>query len=143
MVKPEWIADSEALLPDAQPHRFPQLHCPSDSGTMVQIILYDRPNPTRMQYLSLKPIALALGDKSGSTVKAVPPFDSIEEEEDRERQRKLALVVKLKWHSVVKHTRTQKALAMRDQRLSRSLKMKDSSGSFQTKCSSSLEYLVG
>ena len=79
---------------------------------MVQVILYDRPNPTRMQYLSLNPIALALADKSGSTVKAVPPFDSIEEEEEKERERKLALVDKLRWHSVVKHTRTQKELAL-------------------------------
>lgn len=79
---------------------------------MVQVILYDRPNPTRMQYLSLKPIALALGDKSASTIKAVPPFDSIEEEEENERQRKLVLVDKLKWHSVVKHSRTQKELAL-------------------------------
>ncbi|KAF2096898.1 N-acetylglucosaminyl transferase component Gpi1 [Rhizodiscina lignyota] len=92
--------------------RFPQLYCPSDTSPMVQVILYDRPDPTRMQYLSLKPIALALGDKSGSATKAVPPFDSIEEEEERERQRKLALVDKLRWHSVVKHTRTQKELAL-------------------------------
>lgn len=92
--------------------RVPSLYCPQDSQILVQAIIYDRPNPTRMQYLSLSPIALALGDKVDRTYKAIPPFDSIEEDEEQERQRKAALADKLRWHSVIKHQRTQKEKAL-------------------------------
>jgi phosphatidylinositol glycan class Q protein len=56
-----------------------------------------------MQYLSLMPISLALGDKQ----------DKIDKDEERERIKKENLVEKLKLHTVVQHARTQKELALK------------------------------
>lgn len=91
--------------------RYPYLHCPNSPDILVQIVIYDRPDPKRMQYLSLKPIALALEDKVDAAHNALAP-GSVEEAEDKERQRKAALVDKLRWHSVVKHPRTPKEKAL-------------------------------
>jgi len=74
---------------------------------LVQIILFEQPHPSRMQYLSLTPISLAIGDKD-KLGKGIPPLDGIDAEEERERKRKQALVDKLKLHTVVRHTQTQK-----------------------------------
>lgn len=79
---------------------------------MVQVILFDRPHPQRMQYLSLSPISLALGDKSDQSVKGFPPLDNIEAQESREWDRKQALVEKLRQHTVVRHPRAQKELLL-------------------------------
>jgi len=64
-----------------------------------------------MQYFSLNPISLALGDNRG-TFGSIPPFDRIDKEEEEERVRKEKLVEKLKLHTVVQHARTQKELAL-------------------------------
>ncbi|KAK3700209.1 pig-Q [Vermiconidia calcicola] len=64
-----------------------------------------------MQYLSLTQISLALGDKRGA-FGSVAPFDRIDKEEEIERTRKERLIEKLKLHTVVTHTRTQKELAL-------------------------------
>ncbi|CAK3962958.1 N-acetylglucosaminyl-phosphatidylinositol biosynthetic gpi1 [Lecanosticta acicola] len=91
----------------------PQIDCPHDAPYTFQIITFDRPDPKRMQYLSLTPISLALGDKRGA-FGSVPPFDRIDKEEEREHVRKEKLVEKLKQHTVVQHPRTQKELALGD-----------------------------
>ncbi|KAF2666538.1 N-acetylglucosaminyl transferase component Gpi1 [Microthyrium microscopicum] len=88
--------------------RFPKLYCPDNGAMTVQMLLFDRPDPKSMQYLSLSPIALALGGKPHHTGKGFPPLDKIEAEEDRERARKRALVEKLRSHTVVEHARTSK-----------------------------------
>ncbi|KAI9685422.1 MAG: phosphatidylinositol N-acetylglucosaminyltransferase subunit gpi1 [Bathelium mastoideum] len=91
--------------------RFPQVYCPADCEITLQIISFDRPHPTRMQYMSLEPISLALGDKSeNATAGGATPFDKIDSDERSERQRKKELVEKLKQHTVVKHPRTQKEI---------------------------------
>lgn len=92
--------------------RMPHVYCPAEGNTTVQIILFDRPQPSRMQYLSLTPISLALGDKPDKAGRGIPPLDGIDAEEERERKRKQALVEKLKLHTVVKHAPTQKELAL-------------------------------
>ena len=92
--------------------RFPDLFCPSGGGRLVQIILFDRPHPHRMQYLSLDPISLALGDKQDKGALSFPPLDGIEAQEEQERARKQALVEKLQQHTVVRHARTQKELML-------------------------------
>ncbi|EON65103.1 hypothetical protein W97_04338 [Coniosporium apollinis CBS 100218] len=92
--------------------RMPHVYCPAESNTTAQIILFDRPQPSRMQYLSLTPISLALGDKPDKAGRGIPPLDGIDAEEERERKRKQALVEKLKLHTVVKHAPTQKELAL-------------------------------
>lgn len=43
--------------------RFPQLYCPQASNMTVQVIVFNRPHPTRMQYFSIQPMSLPLKDK--------------------------------------------------------------------------------
>jgi phosphatidylinositol glycan class Q protein len=63
-----------------------------------------------MQYLSLAPISLALGDKSGTG--AFPPLDGIEAIEEKEKEQKKAMIEKLRLHTVVRHACTEKELAL-------------------------------
>ncbi|CAZ85429.1 unnamed protein product [Tuber melanosporum] len=85
--------------------RYPQIFCPPASGIDFQVILFQRPHPRRMQYLSLTPISLALEDRmtNGSIGDG---DDTIGERWERER--KAELVEKLKLHSVVRPTPTMK-----------------------------------
>lgn len=89
----------------------PRVHCPHDAGITIQVVVFDRPDPRRMQYLSMTPISLALGDKRGA-FGSVPPFDQIDAEEEAERKRKEKLVEKLKLHTVIRHPRTVQELAL-------------------------------
>ncbi|KAF9731465.1 hypothetical protein PMIN06_000429 [Paraphaeosphaeria minitans] len=91
--------------------RLPRLHCPADAHMTLQVIVYDRPHPKYMQYLSLSPITLALGDKVEGG-KWDPAFEGIEEEEESVRRRKADLVKKLELHSVITHSATQKELQL-------------------------------
>ncbi|KAF2106415.1 N-acetylglucosaminyl transferase component-domain-containing protein [Lophiotrema nucula] len=93
------------------PPGFPRVYCPLESLLAVQVVIYDRPHPTRMQYLSLSPISLALGDKK-ERARWNPEFEGMEEEERKERERKRKLVEKLKLHTVVLHPATQKELSL-------------------------------
>jgi phosphatidylinositol N-acetylglucosaminyltransferase subunit Q len=61
-----------------------------------------------MQYLSLAPISLALGDKTPNMNRGNHPLDKVEIEEEEERERKRALVEKLRLHTVIKHPHTPK-----------------------------------
>ena len=78
----------------------------------VQIITFDKPSPTRMQYMSLNPISLALGDKSISSDNASHSFDINEADEREERARKTKLVSKLCLHTVIRHVSLQKELLL-------------------------------
>lgn len=89
---------------------FPRLDCPADTHLTVQVIVYDRPHPTRMQYLSLTPMSLALGDKADGR-KWDSAFADAEEEEE-ERKKKEMLVEKLKLHTVMSHPSTHKELSL-------------------------------
>jgi phosphatidylinositol glycan class Q protein len=73
----------------------------------AQVVVYDRPRPARMQYLSLTPIALALDDKIRR-----PSWDAAFEGEERERQRKQKLLEKLKLHKVISRPPSQKEAAL-------------------------------
>ncbi|KAF2501687.1 Gpi1-domain-containing protein [Lophium mytilinum] len=94
------------------PSRFPRIFCPGDCDITLQFILYRRPHPTRMQYLSLKQISLALGDKPEQVGKWDPAFEGVEAREEEERQRKKKLVEKLRLHSVVIRPPSQKELSL-------------------------------
>lgn len=92
--------------------RFPRITFPDNPKVSIQIIVFDRPSPTRMQYLSLKPISLALGDKAlgmneGSSVSEIDGTDDAEE-----RDRKSALIRKLQLHTVIRHSPSQKELLL-------------------------------
>jgi phosphatidylinositol glycan class Q protein len=105
-------SDPQLLTVHTEPSsRLPRLHCPGNALTTIQVIVYDRPHPTRMQYLSLKPISLALGDKTKVAEWDVA-FEELEQAEARERQRRAKLVEKLKLHKVIAHPPTQKELAL-------------------------------
>ncbi|KAG9237848.1 N-acetylglucosaminyl transferas-like protein component Gpi1 [Amylocarpus encephaloides] len=91
--------------------RLPQISCARAST--IQIIMYERPIPNRMQYISLDPISLALGDKAKMAFHASGTVDAEEEkEEEKNRQKTRHLVEKLKLHTVAKHPPSQKELAL-------------------------------
>lgn len=101
-----------------------QIHASTTSGSKmplvsctrastIQIIMFDRPLPNRMQYISLNPISLALGDKADLSFHAAGSIDAEEEKEElKSRKRTKDLVEKLKFHTVTKHHPSQKDLAL-------------------------------
>jgi phosphatidylinositol N-acetylglucosaminyltransferase subunit Q len=109
VIEPSWV-----LATTAPPLRVPKVTCQIASS--VQIILFERPIPNRMQYISLDPIALALADKEDVSLISVSEGSEAEDEkhERKHRLRQRKLVDKLKLHSVVKH-----APSMRDKALAK------------------------
>ncbi|KAF2630086.1 Gpi1-domain-containing protein [Macroventuria anomochaeta] len=91
--------------------RLPRWCCLADVLSTIQVVVYDRPDPMRMQYLSLMPIALALGDKRINE-RWDTAFEKHEAEEERRKRKKAMLVEKLKLHKVVAHPPTQKESAL-------------------------------
>ncbi|RKF59546.1 N-acetylglucosaminyl-phosphatidylinositol biosynthetic protein gpi1 [Erysiphe neolycopersici] len=92
-------------------HKFPQVYCARAST--IQIILFERPLPNRMQYISLNPISLALGDKADIQNEAATLVDADDERERMKFRRKSKeLVKKLKLHTVVKHPASSKERAL-------------------------------
>lgn len=92
--------------------RRPYVYCPPETGLALQIVLFDPPNPTQMQYMSLEPISLALGRDHPSTREPFYKSDEVEIQEEKERQRVSQLVSKLRFHTVVRHVPTKKELAL-------------------------------
>lgn len=91
--------------------KVPQISCARAST--IQIIMFDRPLPNRMQHISLNPISLALGDKAEIAIHAPGTVDAEEEREElKNRERTEKLVQKLKLHTVSKHPPSQKELAL-------------------------------
>lgn len=86
--------------------RYPQIYCPLASGVTLQVILFERPNPRQMEYLSLTPISLALEDNTFADTYNMAGDDLAEERLESERKAKL--VEKLKLHSVVHPHATEK-----------------------------------
>ncbi|KAL5116793.1 pig-Q [Pleosporales sp. CAS-2024a] len=74
---------------------------------VVQVVVYKRPQPWRMQYLSLTPIALALDDKVRR-----PSWDAAFVEEEKKRQMREKLVEKLKLHKVIARPPSQMETAL-------------------------------
>lgn len=94
------------------PYKVPRIFCPPCAGLSVQVIMFHRPHPTRMEYMSLSPISLALADKASNTEESAAVLDKIESEEERGKARSLRLVEKLKLHTVIKHVPSQKEQAL-------------------------------
>jgi len=88
--------------------KIPQISC--EKARTIQIIMFDRPLPKRMQYISLTPISLALGDKTYQALGGIDAED--EKAEANKRQREEALVGKLKLHTVIRHRASAKELAL-------------------------------
>lgn len=86
----------------------PQIYCPTATGMSVQIIIFDRPDPIKMQYMSLEPISLALVDKLLDGEPTVNALENLDADERKERARVAKLVEKLKLHTVVRHAPSKK-----------------------------------
>jgi phosphatidylinositol N-acetylglucosaminyltransferase subunit Q len=89
----------------------PRISC--SRAYTIQIIMFNRPLPKRMQYISLAPIPLALGDKV-ETFQHHPDTMETEDEqaEAKKRVRIMGLVEKLKYHTVINHPPSRKELAL-------------------------------
>lgn len=92
-------------------YKIPRVFCPTETNVSVQVIMFNRPHPTRMQYMSLEPISLALADKQSNHGKGVS-FAPIDAEEEEEKARSKKLIEKLKWHTVVRHVPSHKEVAL-------------------------------
>ena len=92
----------------------PFIHCPRDVQVSIQVILFDPPDPRAMQYISLRPISLVLGDRLGDPGRHTRSLNEVEAEEEVERKRIGQLVEKLKFHTVLRHAPTpmEKGLSM-------------------------------
>lgn len=97
---PSWV--HAATAPD---RAVPDIRCARASS--IQIILFRRPRPRRMQYMSLSPIELDLDDRYLDA-----PTSSLEAENDRQererREEKLRLVDKLRQHIVARRVPSPK-----------------------------------
>ncbi|OAQ96000.1 hypothetical protein LLEC1_03849 [Akanthomyces lecanii] len=95
LVDPSWVCATTSAS------REPRIICAKASS--VQLILYDRPRPKGMQYISLNPISLALGDKwyALDDGKGDGPEGEEERHEKQNREARLKLVNKLKQHSII------------------------------------------
>lgn len=91
----------------------PQIAC--TRASTLQVVMFNRPLPNRMQYISLNPISLALGDKTEKSIHEPGSVDAEEElEEIKNRKRTRDLVEKLKLHTVVKHSPSAKERALQN-----------------------------
>ncbi len=86
----------------------PQIYCPSNTATSMQIITFDRPNPIKMQYMSLQPISLALLDRLLDGEPTATASENLDADERRERARIAKLVEKLRLHTVVRYPPSKK-----------------------------------
>ncbi|KAL2023688.1 hypothetical protein VTK56DRAFT_1402 [Thermocarpiscus australiensis] len=102
-VDPSWIR-----VTIGPGRRVPAVTCCRASS--IQIILFERPLPGRMQYISLNPIALALDDKHDSFKHGAADGseDDSEKEECIKQEKKMELVEKLKQHSIFKRVPSAK-----------------------------------
>lgn len=107
-VSPQGI-DPKLIVAYTEPSSpFPQVASPSDGVITVQIIIFERPSPRRMQYLSLDPISLVLGDKFLVDESVYSVFDAEGVETENAREQRQRLIDKLQLHTVVKHPPSKK-----------------------------------
>ena len=88
--------------------QFPRVFCPNESMVAVQIIIFNRPSPTRMQYMSLDPISLSLSVDSSNKTAFPYSFDANEDNEASSRDRESTLINKLRMHTVIRRLPTQR-----------------------------------
>ncbi|ROW09952.1 hypothetical protein VPNG_06341 [Cytospora leucostoma] len=104
-IDPSWVRVT------IDPHtRVPQVRCAK--ALSIQIILFQRPLPTKMQYISLNPIALALGDKHVDEAPAGEAGAEQERQEKIQRAKTEKLVEKIKQHSITKRQPSNKEKAL-------------------------------
>lgn len=89
----------------------PLLYCPLEMALSIQVVLYSPPDPAYLQYISLDPINLTLGNQKSIT-NGLNEDDEVEAEDQEERRRVAELVKKLKFHTVIRHKPSQKETAL-------------------------------
>ncbi|KAI1429071.1 N-acetylglucosaminyl transferase component [Xylaria sp. FL1777] len=91
----------------------PFLRVTCTKASTIQAILFDRPNPLRMQYISLNPIALSLSGENQTLYASSHESDVEDERQDQKNKRKTShLMEKIKQHSVVRHPPSSKDKAL-------------------------------
>ena len=91
----------------------PLIHCPQGTQLAIQVILFDPPDPIAMQYMSLRPISLVLGERPNDAGDSpANTLNEIEAEEEAEKKRIAHLVEKLKFHTVLRHVPSPKETAL-------------------------------
>ncbi|KAI5296647.1 phosphatidylinositol N-acetylglucosaminyltransferase subunit gpi1, partial [Ascosphaera acerosa] len=86
-------------------HSRPEIRCHDSTLLAIQVVMFERPLPYRMQYMSLKPLTLALIDRTSPSSHGVQSV--IDDDETIARKATAELVEKLKYHTVIKHSASQ------------------------------------
>lgn len=94
---PSWVCATTTIASSV-----PRINC--IKAVSIQLILYDRPRPKGMQYISLAPIALALGGQGFALkdTRVDGPEGEEEQQERRMKEKKRKLVDKLKQHTIIR-----------------------------------------
>lgn len=100
------LAYTEASSP------FPIVFCPKTCNISVQIIMFDRPSPRQMQYMSMSPISLALGDKNRGSVDLLHKSAIGDLDDETESTERTCLVKKLELHTVIRHSLSEKEVML-------------------------------
>lgn len=91
--------------------KLPQFFC--GRAATIQVIMFERPLPHKMQYISLNSISLALGDEAESNIQISGVVDAKQEREEMESKKKVQhLMEKLRSHTVTKHPASAKERAL-------------------------------
>ncbi|KAL4958198.1 muts domain V-domain-containing protein [Aspergillus filifer] len=109
---PTAFNSSHLIVTTRSSSKVPRIYCPPETGLSIQVIMFHRPDPTRMEYMSLNPISLALEDKVLAADKSDTMSDTTESGEELQKARAQKLVEKLRLHTVVKHVASHKELAL-------------------------------
>ncbi|KAL4945182.1 hypothetical protein BDV06DRAFT_209676 [Aspergillus oleicola] len=109
---PTVFNSSHLIVTTRSSSKVPRIHCPPETGLSIQVIMFHRPDPTRMEYMSLNPISLALEDKVLAADKSDAMSDTKDSGEEVQKARAQKLVEKLRLHTVVKHVASHKELAL-------------------------------
>ncbi|KAI0399452.1 N-acetylglucosaminyl transferase component [Xylaria palmicola] len=103
---PSWV---QAITNPSE--SLPQVTCTKASN--IQTILFDRPKPRRMQYISLNPIALSLSDNNQALDVGSHEAELEDEQQERKNKRRAEdLTEKIKQHSVVQRPPSSKDKAL-------------------------------
>lgn len=108
-VNPPKSFDPDHLLLTISPGSvMPSVFCPQTCGISVQITLFHRPSPHKMQYMSLSPISLVLADQPLSFVSETSGYGEELFWDEDGHAAQARLVDKLKYHTVIRHPLTPK-----------------------------------
>lgn len=111
-VSPSGVDHGHILAYTGSSKSFPTVYCPQSYNINVQVIVFDRPSPHRMQYMSQEPMSLVLADKILGSNDGSYILGGNDPTDEEERARRAHLVEKLKLHTVVRHSPSQKEILL-------------------------------